>query len=123
MPLYEYECKSCKRRFEVRQSVTAEPIATCPTCGGPVRRVIHPVGIIFKGSGFYSTDNRPSSANSTPPGESGPEKAPAKEGEKAAATEAKTESTTSASAAAGEKSSSGGASPASSSGSTGATGG
>ena len=57
MPIYEYACKCCHGRFEVKQSVMDEPIRICPTCQGEVRRVIHPVGIVFKGSGFYTTDN------------------------------------------------------------------
>ena len=69
MPLYEYECNSCKKRFEQRQKVTEDAVSICPSCGGAVRRIIHPVGIIFKGSGFYVTDNRkgdtPSSTNGT----------------------------------------------------------
>jgi putative FmdB family regulatory protein len=58
MPLYEYECDSCGIRFERKERMTAEPLKTCPECAGPVHRVIHPVGVIFKGSGFYCTDNR-----------------------------------------------------------------
>jgi len=58
MPLYEYQCEDCGVRFERRQHITAEAIAVCPECGGPVHRLIHPVGIIFKGKGFYVTDNR-----------------------------------------------------------------
>jgi putative FmdB family regulatory protein len=58
MPIYEYECEECKRRFEVFQHFSDEPVAACPECSGSVRRVIQPVGIIFKGSGFYVTDNR-----------------------------------------------------------------
>lgn len=58
MPIYEYECDSCHERFERRQKVSDEPIKVCPTCGGETRRLIFPVGIIFKGSGFYCTDNR-----------------------------------------------------------------
>jgi putative FmdB family regulatory protein len=58
VPLYEYECGSCGSRFERRQRVTDEPVQVCPNCGGPCRRVIHPVGIIFKGSGWYVTDSR-----------------------------------------------------------------
>lgn len=70
MPLYEYECRDCKNRFEVRQRIVEEPISVCPTCGGPCRRVIHPVGIVFKGSGFYVTDNRKSETASTTSGAS-----------------------------------------------------
>ncbi|MCD6289844.1 MAG: zinc ribbon domain-containing protein [Anaerolineae bacterium] len=58
MPVYEYECEACGLRFERVQSFSDEPLTTCPECGGHVHRVIYPVGIIFKGSGFYVTDNR-----------------------------------------------------------------
>ena len=65
MPMYEYQCGSCGRRFDQPQRITDDPLATDPECGGPVRRVIQPVGIIFKGSGFYATDSRKSSSAST----------------------------------------------------------
>jgi putative FmdB family regulatory protein len=58
MPIYEYECEKCGRRLEVFQHFSDEPLKTCSECSGPLRRVIQPVGIIFKGSGFYVTDNR-----------------------------------------------------------------
>jgi putative FmdB family regulatory protein len=58
MPLYEYACQDCGHRFEVRQGIREDPLTTCPNCGGKIRRVIHPVGIVFKGSGFYKTDSR-----------------------------------------------------------------
>lgn len=58
MPLYEYECAACGNHFEVRQRIVEDPISVCPTCGGPTRRLLHPVGIIFKGSGWYITDSR-----------------------------------------------------------------
>ncbi|NPV54378.1 MAG: zinc ribbon domain-containing protein [Firmicutes bacterium] len=58
MPTYEYLCKKCGR-FEELQSMSEEPLKTCPTCGGPVKRLISSnVNIIFKGSGFYTTDHR-----------------------------------------------------------------
>src|SRR6266852_2890721 len=69
MPLYEYECNACRVRVEVRGRVTDEPISVCPSCGGSLRRVIHPVGIIFKGSGFYSTDNRKTDSGVTTAGD------------------------------------------------------
>ena len=57
MPTYEYECRECKERFEVFQSMTASPIEACPKCKGRVERLIGGgAGIIFKGSGFYATD-------------------------------------------------------------------
>ena len=58
MPTYEYVCMSCGHHIEVVQSFSDEPLRECPKCGGPLRRVFHPVGIVLKGSGFYSTDNR-----------------------------------------------------------------
>lgn len=58
MPLYEYQCLPSGHRFEVRHGINEEPVTECPECGGTVRRVIHPVGIVFKGSGFYATDSR-----------------------------------------------------------------
>jgi len=58
MPIYEYECQICGHRFERLQHFADEPVKLCPNCAGPVQRVVQPVGIIFKGSGFYITDNR-----------------------------------------------------------------
>ncbi len=58
MPVYEYECDNCSLRFEKMQRFSEDPVRLCPDCGGPVHRVIQPVGVIFKGSGFYVTDNR-----------------------------------------------------------------
>ena len=66
MPLYEYECGSCGVRFERRQHMEDEPVRICPECGGDVHRLIQPVGIIFKGSGFYVTDNRAKSSTASP---------------------------------------------------------
>jgi putative FmdB family regulatory protein len=66
MPLYEYQCEACGVRFERRQHITDKPVEVCPECGGEVRRLIQPVGIIFKGSGFYVTDNRAKSSTSKP---------------------------------------------------------
>src|SRR3990172_13126003 len=62
MPIYEYQCIACACRFERKQSIHDEPVKTCPQCGGVTKRVLSPVGIIFKGSGFYITDNRKSSS-------------------------------------------------------------
>jgi putative FmdB family regulatory protein len=68
MPIYEYKCESCAIVFERVQHFEDEPLKTCPECGGEVRRVLQPVGVIFKGSGFYITDHRQvSSGASRPP--------------------------------------------------------
>ena len=58
MPIYEYECGLCHFDFERRQRFDEEPVALCPKCQGKARRVLHSVPVIFKGSGFYVTDNR-----------------------------------------------------------------
>ena len=58
MPIYEYECSLCHFHFERRQRFDEEPVAPCPKCQGKARRVLHSVPVIFKGSGFYITDNR-----------------------------------------------------------------
>ena len=65
MPTYEYECTSCGKNFDVFQSMSDDPISTCPTCGGAVKRRINGgTGIIFKGSGFYVNDSRKPAASS-----------------------------------------------------------
>lgn len=63
MPLYTYRCNENDHEFQVRQRMMDDPLTECPICGGPVRRVVSTVGVVFKGSGFYVTDNRSSSVN------------------------------------------------------------
>jgi putative FmdB family regulatory protein len=75
MPVYEYQCRDCGVRFERRQHITEDPIKICPECGGEVRRLIQPVGVIFKGSGFYVTDNRSKSSTAKPANSAKPAKA------------------------------------------------
>lgn len=65
MPTYAYRGTACEHAFDVYQSFTDEPLTTCPECGGPVRKVLSPVGVVFKGSGFYRTDSREKSRAST----------------------------------------------------------
>ncbi len=60
MPTYQYACTECAERLEVVQSFSDEPLTVCASCGGRIRRVFFPVGIVFKGSGFYRTDSRAS---------------------------------------------------------------
>jgi putative FmdB family regulatory protein len=59
MPTYEYACRVCGHRFETVQSMKDDALTVCPECGGELRKVLHAAGIVFKGSGFYATDNRP----------------------------------------------------------------
>ncbi len=57
MPTYEYVCRQCGHRFEAWQHMTDDPLKVCPKCGAAIHRVLYPAGIVFKGSGFYKTDN------------------------------------------------------------------
>lgn len=97
MPVYEYECENCGRRFERLQSIKDEPVRQCPDCSGVVHKVFHPAGIIFKGSGWYITDSRKSTSGSV----TGESKSVSKTTDASAAkpeakTETKTESKTDA---------------------------
>jgi len=93
MPTYEYLCRGCSHRFETWQKMTDEPLTICPECGGNIRRVLFPAGVVFKGSGFYKTDHNGASSVA---GENGnakkSEKAESgKEGETKAASESNSE--------------------------------
>ena len=75
MPTYEYACSECAERLEVVQRFADDPLTLCPACGGRLRKVFSPVGVVFKGSGFYRTDNRPKKpSESTTSGDSKPSK-------------------------------------------------
>jgi putative FmdB family regulatory protein len=63
VPTYEYACAECGERLEAVQKFTDDPLTVCPACGGRLRKLFSPVGIVFKGSGFYRTDSRSSSVN------------------------------------------------------------
>ena len=69
MPTYEYACTSCGNRFEIFQRIDDDPVTVCEACGGALRKVFHPAGIVFKGSGFYATDSR---SKKKPDGGTGP---------------------------------------------------
>lgn len=73
MPIYTYRCENCGVQFERTQSFNDAPLTRCPECSKKtLRKVYMPVGIVFKGSGFYATDHRsPSGANqrSSKPGD------------------------------------------------------
>ncbi|HYI44698.1 MAG TPA: FmdB family zinc ribbon protein [Actinomycetota bacterium] len=81
MPIYEYACTACGERTEARQSFDDPPLEECPACGGKLRKLYSPVGIVFKGSGFYSTDAKSSKSDkssTTPKPDSSKEKKPEK---------------------------------------------
>ena len=63
MPTYEYACRQCGTHLDVVQKFTDEPLTTCPSCAGQLRKVFGAIGISFKGSGFYKTDSRSDNGN------------------------------------------------------------
>jgi putative FmdB family regulatory protein len=67
MPTYEYECTVCGQHIEVFQRFSEDPLTTCGVCGGTLRKVFHPAGIVFKGSGFYATDSRAKASSGAAP--------------------------------------------------------
>ena len=82
MPTYQYRCTSCDRDLEVVQKFTDDPLTDCPECDGNLRKVFNAVGVVFKGSGFYATDNRPK-------GKAGAAKSSEKSSEKSEKSESK----------------------------------
>lgn len=65
MPTYSYACTECSNRFDVVQAFTDDALTTCEECNGRLRKIFGKVGVVFKGSGFYRTDNRDSKSSST----------------------------------------------------------
>ncbi len=72
MPTYQYQCTECGVPLEVQQTFTDDALTVCPSCGGRLRKVFNAVGVVFKGSGFYRNDSRPT-ASSEPAKSSGKE--------------------------------------------------
>jgi putative FmdB family regulatory protein len=70
MPTYEYRCTNCQHELEAFQKFSDPPLSVCPVCNGQLRKVFNSVGVIFKGSGFYSTDNHSKGAATGPKPES-----------------------------------------------------
>lgn len=71
MPTYSYRCPQCGHAFDIQQSFTDAALTACDRCGGALRKVFSPVGVTFKGSGFYRTDSgasgkSPSSSSESP---------------------------------------------------------
>jgi putative FmdB family regulatory protein len=71
VPTYQYACAACEERLEAVQKFTDDPLTECPACGGKLRKLFSPVGIVFKGSGFYRTDSRSSANGSKSSADSG----------------------------------------------------
>lgn len=64
MPTYAYRCTACSHAFDIFQKFTDQPVSDCPECGHVVRKVFQPVGIVFKGSGWYINDSRKAATDS-----------------------------------------------------------
>src|ERR1700682_1542907 len=92
MPTYGYRCGSCGHQFEIQQKMSDEPLTTCPKCQGKLSKIVYPAGISFKGSGFYTTDNKGSTKTSA--GSSSNGAAPSKEGSSESKPETKSEPST-----------------------------
>ena len=56
MPIYGYRCRSCGHEFEILQKMSDSPLQTCPKCAGQLSKMVYPAGIVYKGTGYYSTD-------------------------------------------------------------------
>ncbi len=102
MPIYGYRCRTCGHEFEVLQKMSDAPLKTCPKCSGQLAKMVYAAGIVYKGSGYYSTDYKsgktPSTASSNgaksdSDSSSGSDTKPA--GESSTKTESKSESKTS----------------------------
>jgi putative FmdB family regulatory protein len=87
MPTYEYACTECGDRTEVVQSIADAPLTTCTVCGGRLRKVFSPVGIVFKGSGFYRTDSRGKPAKAEGDGDKAKKPAETTSGSKSSASD------------------------------------
>lgn len=64
MPTYGYRCGQCGHEFEIFQRMSDDPLVECPECGGRLSKMLYPVGVQFKGSGFYTTDYKNGSSSS-----------------------------------------------------------
>lgn len=102
MPTYQYACRACGEQLEAVQSFSEPSLTECPNCRGELRKVFSAVGVVFKGSGFYKTDSRPSSSakDKDKPAEKKTESAPAAKSDSTStsATPAAASSSTSSSA-------------------------
>lgn len=89
MPTYGYRCSNCGHQFEIVQRISDEPLKVCPKCQGKLSKMLYPVGISFKGSGFYTTDYKDSGKSSSASSNGA---SPSKEGSSESKPETKSES-------------------------------
>ena len=97
MPTYGYRCKSCGHQFEVFQRMSDDPVQTCPNCQGGVTRILYPTGVVFKGSGYYSTDYKGSGSSASANGSGSSSESGKSESKSESASESKPESKSEAS--------------------------
>jgi putative FmdB family regulatory protein len=119
VPTYQYVCTECGGEIEAVQKFTDDPLTVHDACGGRLRKVFSPVGIVFKGSGFYRTDSRKGSSASTPASSSSSSDSSSSAGDKKSGDGDKKAGEKSSSSASSSSSSSGSSSSASSSSSSG----
>jgi putative FmdB family regulatory protein len=106
VPTYQYACTDCGDKSEVVQRFTDDPLTVCTVCGGRLRKVFSPVGIVFKGSGFYRTDSRDSKTSVTAGssnGSNGSEKKESSSDSKSASSESGSSKSSDSSASADKK--------------------
>ena len=103
MPTYAYKCSECGHAFDIHQSFSDSALTTCPECGGELRKVFGSVGVTFKGSGFYRTDSRSGTSQSSPAKKdaAGAESKPAASEKKSDSKPSEKKSTTSSASTAG----------------------
>jgi putative FmdB family regulatory protein len=96
MPIYGYRCRSCGHEFEILQKMSDAPLKTCPKCSGQLAKIVYPAGIVYKGSGYYSTDykdaGKAGSATSSNGGKSGSDSSSGADSKPAAESSPKSES-------------------------------
>lgn len=92
MPIYGYRCGNCGHEFEILQKMSDAPLQTCPKCSGKLTKILYPAGIIYKGSGYYSTDYKGGGKAASKAASNGAKSDSDGSGESKPATESKSES-------------------------------
>jgi len=91
MPIYGYRCGKCGHEFEILQKMSDAPLKTCPKCSGVLAKIPYPAGVIYKGSGYYSTDYKGGKSSSSKSAENGAKSDSDSSGDSKPATESKPE--------------------------------
>ncbi|BDY26641.1 FmdB family regulatory protein [Mycolicibacterium mageritense DSM 44476 = CIP 104973] len=99
MPTYSYACTECDNRFDAVQAFSDDALTTCPKCSGKLRKLFGSVGVVFKGSGFYRTDNRDSGKSSSNGSSKSSESSSSSSSEKSSSSDSSSSSSTSSSSA------------------------